>query len=290
MKIKFLAFSILFLILVLSLLAVSARADSILGTDLSTYAILAGSAQTGATSTIVGNVGVSPGTEVDLLPVEVTGTIQPGTQAAAQTQLTQAFGYLGSLGTGLTETSSQLGGLVLAPGVYTIPGTALLDGTLTLNGEGNANAAWVFKVSGLTTGSNSSVVVENTGAGAGIYWFDTSSTTLGVGSSFEGNILAQTSISLDTGATDNCGRVLASTGGVSLLSNTIVSNACTGTYGGGTSGFAGGYSVSSTGVVTLLPSTTTTVPEPSTLALLMAGLFGLVFLKFRKTGVSSLGC
>ena len=58
-------FSFVFLVLVFSLLAVRARADSILGTDLSSAAVLAGSAVTNTgTTTITGDVDVSPGTSI----------------------------------------------------------------------------------------------------------------------------------------------------------------------------------------------------------------------------------
>ena len=55
-----------------------------------------------------------------------------------------------------------------------------MSGALTLDGLGNANAAWVFQLpSTLITSPNSVVNVINTGTGAGVFWDVGSSVTLG---------------------------------------------------------------------------------------------------------------
>jgi hypothetical protein len=167
----------------------------------------------------------------------------------AQSQLSTAKTELGALGAG-TLLPVNLAGLTLTPGIYTIPaGTTNLTGTLTLDGKGNLNAFWVFQMpSTLITSPGSVVNMINTGTGAGVYWNVGSSATLDTTTSFEGNILALTSITLDTGATDQCGRALANTGAVTMDTNTVsigCSNLLGGTAGtGGTgSGLSGGLTV-----------------------------------------------
>jgi hypothetical protein len=280
-----------------------ASAGPLLGSDLASYTVLGGSAVTNVpTSTIVGNVGVwsngganaitgfnsSSGSAVSD-PQVIDGTVQAGTTTGstnamtAELQLGTAITNLGSLGSGTTLESADLSGLVLLPGVYTVPaGTTNLSGTLTLNGDGNANAAWVFQMpSTLITSPNSVVTVENTGAGAGVYWNVGSSATINSGTTFAGNVLALTSITMGTTATDLCGRVLAENGAVTLEQNSL-SSTCSSVLadsGALSSGLSGGLDVASNGQVSLLPysSGSASVPEPGTLSLLIIGLIGIGF-------------
>jgi hypothetical protein len=57
--------------------------------------------------------------------------------------------------------------------------------------------------------------------GISTFWQVGSSATLGTTTAFEGNILALTSITADTGATDLDGRLLARNGAVTLDDNSI---------------------------------------------------------------------
>jgi hypothetical protein len=103
---------------------------------------------------------------------------------------------------------------------------AQLTGTLTLNAQGNANATFVFKTgSTLTTASGSSVVLINGGNPCGVAWQIGSSATLGTTTSFIGNLIALSSITLNTGA-NIIGRALARNGAVTLDTNNISFATC----------------------------------------------------------------
>lgn len=189
------------------------------------FAVLAGSTvtNTGA-STVTGDLGVSPGSSVTGFPPgTITGTTHAGDATAAQAQIDLTVAYNNLVARPVTQdlTGQNLGGLTLGPGVYSFSSSAQLTGTLTLDGEGDANSTWVFQIgSTLTTASASVVDIINSGDAANVFWQVGSSATLGTTTDFKGNILAQASITLTTGATME-GRALARTGAVTLDTNDV---------------------------------------------------------------------
>ncbi len=202
-----------------------AMAQISLGTAQS-FGVLAGSTvtNTGAT-TVTGNLGVSPGSSVTGFPPGIVtgGTIHLNDAVAAQAQSDVTTAYNAIAGTACTVdlTGQNLGGLTLTPGVYCFSSSAQLTGTLTLNALGNANSLFIFKIgSTLTTASGATVQVINPGTNCNIFWQVGSSATLGSGTSFVGNILALTSITLNTGANVS-GRVLARNGAVTMDTNNV---------------------------------------------------------------------
>lgn len=204
-----------------------------LGTSQS-FAVLGGSTvtNTGATA-ITGNLGVSAGSSVTGFPPGIVtgGAIHAADSVAAQAQsdLTTAYNAAAGLPCGVDLTGQNLGGLTLTPAVYCFTSSAALTGTLTLNFQGNPNSVFVFKIgSTLTTASGSSVVLSNTGGTScptNLFWQVGSSATLGTGSTFAGNILALTSITLNTGAALT-GRALARNGAVTLDTGVVNTSAC----------------------------------------------------------------
>src|SRR5947209_12257081 len=190
--------------------------------QLSSFAVLGGSTVTNTnTPTIVnGDLGVSPGSAVTGFP---PGTVTGGTIHAADAVAAQAQSDLTNVYTNLANTpcntdlsGQDLGGKTLTPGVYCFSTSAQLTGTLTLDAQGNSNAAFIFKIgSTLTTASASSVLLINSASSCGVFWQVGSSATLGTGTALAGNIVALTSVTLNTGASVT-GRVLARNGAVTL--------------------------------------------------------------------------
>jgi hypothetical protein len=240
----------------MGLCATDASASAVfvdLGTA-SSFAILGGSTVTNTGPTVIdGNLGVSPGTAVTgFLPGVVNGTIDAGDAIAMQAQvdLTTAYNFAAGEACGNNLTGQDLGGLTLTPGSYCFSSSAQLTGTLTLNAQGDPNAVFLFQIgSTLTTASSSSVDFINAGQGGSVFWQVGSSATLGTDTALQGNILALTSITLDTGANIGCGRALASNGAVTMDTNTV--------------------SIASVGGC---QATGGAVPEPGTAGLLAAGI------------------
>lgn len=214
---------------VLLFISMPAAAQISLGTA-QNFGVLGGSTvtNTGAT-TVNGHVGASPGTAVTGFPpgVVVGGTLHSNDAVAMQAQndLTTAYNNIAATPCTVDLTGQNLGGLTLTPGVYCFNTSAQLTGALTLNSLGNPNALFLFKIgSTLTTASASSVTVINGGSACNrVFWQVGSSATIGTGSSFAGDILALTSITITTGA-NSTGRLLARNGAVTLDTNNV--NTC----------------------------------------------------------------
>lgn len=211
-----------------------------LGTT-STFAVLAGSAitNTGA-STINGDAGGDVGLSPDAAITGFTSNVvianhvtMSGTQyiadsvaVQAKTDLTAA--YLDAAGRTTTATiPTELGGTTLTPGVYdSALGTFGITGTLTLDAQGDPEAAFIFQTdSTLITASGSNIELINGARYCRVFWQVGSSATLGTNSIFRGHIFALTSITATTGAMIQ-GQLLARNGAVTLDSNTITNGIC----------------------------------------------------------------
>jgi len=195
------------------------------------FAVLGGSTVTNTgPSVITGDLGVSPGSAVTGFPPGsvVSGTIHAAdaVAAAAESSVTTAYNNLAGQACTQDLTGQDLGGKTLTAGVYCFSTSAQLTGILTLNAQGNANAVFIFKIgSTLTTASGASVLITNGGSVCNVFWQVGSSATLGTTTAFGGNILALTSITLNTGASIT-GRALARNGAVTLDSNNVNASLC----------------------------------------------------------------
>lgn len=179
------------------------------------FVVLGGSTvtSTGATA-ITGDLGVSsPGVSVTGFP---PGTMARGAQHVgdpvanqAQADAQSAYAVLAGKPCTAPLTGQDLGGKTLPPGVYCFTSSAQLTGRLVLDGRGKRDGVWVFQIaSTLTTATNSSVVMSKRGRAGNVFWQVGSAATLGTGTAFAGNILAYSSITMNTAA-NLSGRALA---------------------------------------------------------------------------------
>jgi hypothetical protein len=226
---------------------VSAATSPNLGTA-DSYSILAGSSITNTGSTTIsGNVGISPGTVAPnytgFNTVTLGGTIHDADSAAltAQSDKNTAYSALASQGCDIDygAVTTELAGKNLLPGVYCSTSFHLSSGTLTLNG--NSSDVWIFKSASdliISGGNSAKVVFTGGGQACNVWWRVVSTATFDANSSLVGNILADTSITFSAGASLN-GRALARTAAVTLSSNSITGPICNAASVGGSNGGGG---------------------------------------------------
>ena len=220
MKTKYLLLPVL---TVLGLASTASHAGPLGTAD--SFAVLGGSTVTSTGPTVLnGDLGVNPGTAITGFPPgTVNGTIHSADATArqAQTDAATAFSILAGETSTNSLTGQDLGGLTLNAGVYNYATSAALTGTLTLDAQGDPNAIFVFQIgSTLTTASSSAIDLLFGAQADNVYWEVGTSATLGTDTAMVGTILADTSITLETGASLD-GRALALNGAVTLDDNLI---------------------------------------------------------------------
>jgi hypothetical protein len=190
------------------------------------FAVLAGPTVTNTgLTTVVGDLGVSPGTAVTGFPPgSVVGLQHAGDPAAAQAEadLDKAYDDAAARTLCSIPLAGNLGGKTLLPGLYTSTTSLEISaGDLTLDAAGDPDAIFVFQMTTtLITTSARRIILSGSAKAANVFWQVGSSATLGASSHVEGTIMAAQSITLVTGATLE-GRALAKIAAITLDSNSI---------------------------------------------------------------------
>jgi hypothetical protein len=133
------------------------------------------------------------------------GTLGGGTPIAAPTTMGNVAG-----------SPLALGDNWFTAGVYESTTSILITGDITLDGQGDPNAMFIFQShSTLTTAdgapspaAHTRILLTNGAKASNVWWQVTSSATIGSYSEFQGNILAAHDITMKTHATA-CGRSMA---------------------------------------------------------------------------------
>lgn len=157
-------------------------------------------------------------------------TLAIATQARADAQA--AYNALAAMPPGSDPGAGQLGGLVLAGGVYTAAGGtfAVTSGDLTLDGKGDANTVWVFQsAAALTVGLPATprrVLLINGARARNVFWQVGSAARIEDGSVMAGTIIAPAGVTISTAGqtiqTVLTGRAIGLTASVTMVNTTIV--------------------------------------------------------------------
>ncbi|MEU8203442.1 DUF4082 domain-containing protein [Streptosporangium sp. NPDC049046] len=178
------------------------------------FGVLAAAITNVNSTTVTGNLGVSPGTTVTGFPPgTVSGTKQIGNAVAAQAKADATGAYNDAAGrTPDATVAAQLGGTTKGPGVYnSVTGSFSISGTLALDAQGDPNAVFIFQASSLDAANISNISLQRGAQANNLFWQISGSATLGTYCTFRGNLLAQGTVAIGSGANVN-GRVFALNG------------------------------------------------------------------------------
>ena len=193
-----------------------------------TFSVLAGTSvvNTG-TSTLSGNLGISPATAVSGFgPGTFAGTLHAGDgiASAARSALDAAITDA-SIRAPHTQFTGELTGRTFNRGVHHTSAALSLTENLTLDARGDPNAVFIFQTSAaLNTAAESSITLINEAQASNVFWVVTDAAGLGANSTFAGTLMAGGAITIGEAATVR-GQVLTP------ASVTLANNAFTGIVG-----------------------------------------------------------
>jgi len=177
----------------------------------------------GAATYVVGDVGTDVGAFNAFPPGTVVGQIHVAdpTSAQAATDVDVAYSYLSGVTCGTVIGTTLGSGQILTPDVYCLGAASTLNGNLILDGQGNPNALFIFKINGaLTTGTFANVTLINSASLCNVYWQINGAFSLGDNSVFRGTIVANGAISL-LEASSLFGRGLSRGGAIDMHNNIV---------------------------------------------------------------------
>jgi hypothetical protein len=181
-------------------------------------------------TTVKGDVGTNVGLTAGFVAANVNGKIHlvpDASTAKAAMDLGNAYTYLNALPYDIQLLRPDLFGndLELTPHTYWMNAATALTGTLTLNGQGNADAVFVIQINGaFSTGINAKVVLVNGAQAKNVFWKIDGAVAVTGSSILKGTIIANNNaIDLAT-AVDLEGRVLSTTGALTTHSVTVTSD------------------------------------------------------------------
>ncbi|MCJ1231257.1 hypothetical protein MMC12_007934 [Toensbergia leucococca] len=184
------------------------------------FGVVAASTVTNSGFTIIdGMLGLTPGSSVTGFPPGLSGVqhVDDAPAAAATADANTAYNNLVALAVTQDLSGVPLGGQNLTAGVYKFDTTAELDGNLNLVGDG----CFVFQIgTSFTTGSSAIVNLTEGATANNVFFAVGTQAVIGVATIFEGNIIADQAVLVNTGASFN-GGLYALTAAVTLLGNSI---------------------------------------------------------------------
>lgn len=216
----------LLLVTLVALLFFAARTNAqapVLGTS-SSFALFStnGAVSSTGLSLVTGNVGTNNGSSTNFGNVDGVMHDADGTTANAAAALTIAYNQLNAAIPNFFPSSLLGNGQTLNEGTYFIGESASLNNTLTLNGQGNPDAVFIFQVQGaFSSAAGAQIVLTNGAVACNVFWKIEGLVDLATNTVMKGTIVANNAaIILNTGVSLE-GRALSTTGAVTVAGVTV---------------------------------------------------------------------
>jgi len=168
------------------------------------------------TTNISGDIGTNVGLFTGFPPGVVNGQIHiaDATSASAATAVQNAYTYMSTLG-GAVLGVALVNAQIITPGVWNTSAASTLNGTITLDGQGNPDAIFIIRIGGaLVTGISSNIILINSASACNVYWQIGGQFDMGDNSVFVGTALVDGAVNLFEGSILK-GRVLSRAGAIS---------------------------------------------------------------------------
>ena len=188
-----------------------------------------GAVTNAAASGVIGDVGTGGGGTISgfsTSPIVGTHYVTGAETTQAVIDLDNAYSQLMAL------TNTELGhsplfgsGETLNTGVYYVPAAGFLAGTITLDGQNNPDAIFVFKFNGaFSVGAQSKVILTNGASRCNVFWISEGASTIGAFSFIKGTVLAHGGACTMAANGNLDGRMLSTAGAIGSSSSVLYNN------------------------------------------------------------------
>lgn len=186
-------------------------------------------------TTITGDIGTNLGTVSGFNALQVTGVIHQSPDVSTGTctsDLNIVYDYLNAIphDTQLANPALFGNGMILNAQVYLLNAATILTGNLTLDAEGNADAVFIFHVTGaFSTVIDAQVILTNGAQAKNVFWKVVGAVDLAANTVFMGTIVSKDgAISIGNGSTLE-GRALTTNGAINTNAvNVTITPGCSG--------------------------------------------------------------
>lgn len=168
-------------------------------------------------SQVTGDVGTNNGSSTAFGNVNGVMHDMDGSSVLAAADLTLAYNEISGMTATFFPSTSLGGGQTLFPGVDSINGATVLDGSLTFDANNNSNAVFIVKIIGaFSSNANAKINLIDGAKACNVFWLVEGAVNLASGTTMRGTIIANNAaILISTGDTLE-GRALSTTGAVTV--------------------------------------------------------------------------